>query len=155
MKNSDIKISLAPGAESNGLAVMLGDLVRQNLEAKPRKKRDFHALEGAVAIVAEDAEVALTLVFHRASLVIHDGIVGIPDVTVRAGSEVILALSNLPITRPLGLPLPGLKDLRDKGQVDALRTVFASLRAGTFQSYGAAFHPGLMMRLTRVMSVNG
>ncbi len=155
MKHPDIDISLAPGAENNGLAVMLGDLVKQNLEAKPRKKRDFQALHGAVAIVAEDAEVALTLVFARGSLKIHDGIFGVPDVTVRAGSDVILALSNLPITRPLGLPLPGLRDLRDKGQIEALRTVWSGMRDGTFHSYGAAFHPALMMRLTRVMSVNG
>jgi len=145
-------IQLAPGAQENGLAVMLADLVRQNLEAKPRKVRDFDALAGAVSIVADDAEVALTLVFDRGKLVIHDGIVGIPDVTVRGGSDTILALSNLPITRPFGLPIPRP---RDREAVQTVRSLVDAMRAGRFHVYGGLFHPSFMLRLTRVMSVNG
>ena len=105
-------ILLAPGTEDNGLATMLADLVRQNLEAKPHKKGDFQALSGSVSIVADDAEVALTLRFDRGRLTIFDGIVGIPDVTIRGGSDTILALSNLPLTTPLGLPVPDPRDER-------------------------------------------
>ena len=39
-------IELAPGAENNGFATMLADLVRQNLEAKPHKVADFDAIAG-------------------------------------------------------------------------------------------------------------
>jgi hypothetical protein len=145
-------IVLAPGAEDNGLANMLADLVRQNLEAKPHKLGDFRALAGSFAIVADDAEVALTLRFDRGKLTIFDGIVGIPDVTIRGGSEVILALSNLPLTRPLGLPLA---DPRDKEAVKTLRTVATAMARGQFHAYGMLFHLGMMMRLTRVMSING
>ena len=91
------KVLLAAGTEDNGLAIMLGDLVRQNLDAKPGKKADFAALDGRIAIVAADADVALTLVFERGpsgTLTIHDGIVGIPDVTIRGPSDAILALSK-------------------------------------------------------------
>ena len=100
-------ILLAPGAEENGLAVMLSDLVRQNLEAKPHKRADFDALEGSIAIVAEDAEVALTLRFSGGTLTIFDGIVGIPDVALRASSDVIIALSNVPLSTSYALPFPG------------------------------------------------
>src|SRR5580692_5486667 len=96
-------IELAPGAEDNGLASMLADLVRQNLEAKPHKVADFEGCDGTVAIVAEDADVCLTLRFApRGTLTIHDGIVGIPDITIRATSDMILALSNMPLS--MGLP---------------------------------------------------
>lgn len=145
-------IELAPGAEDNGLAMMLADLVRQNLDAKPHKKGDFDALSGTVSIVADDAEVALTLRFTGGRLTIHDGIVGIPDVTIRGNSDTILALSNMPLTARLGLPLP---DPRDKEAVKILQSVMAAMRAGSFHIYGAAFHLPLLMRLTRVMSVNG
>ncbi len=149
-------VSLADGAEDNGLAVMLADLVRQNLEAKPHKKRDFNALAGSFSIVAEDAEVALTMRFtndgRRGQLTIHDGIVGIPDVTIRGGSDTILALSNLPLTRPLGLPIP---NPRDRNEVSIMRSVFSDMRAGRVHVYGMAFHLAMLMRLTRVMSVNG
>jgi hypothetical protein len=145
-------VRLAPGAEDNGLASMLADLVRQNLEAKPHKNGDFRTLACSVAIVAEDAEVALTLRFHLGTLTIHDGIVGIPDVTIRGSSDTILALSNLPLTTPLGLPFPGL---RDKEGMKTVRSVMNAMTEGRFHIYGLAFHLPMLMRLTRVMSVNG
>ena len=147
-----IPIELAPGAEDNGLAMMLADLLRQNLEDKPHKLPDFEALEGSVAIVADDADVCLTLRFQRGRLTIYDGIVGIPDVAIRGTSETIMALSNMPLTRPLGLPLP---DPRDKDQVAVSRSVMAAMRSGEFKMHGALLHPGLVMRLTRGMSING
>lgn len=144
-------ILLAPGADSNGLAVMLADLVRQNLEAKPHKRSDFDAMRGSVAIVAEDAEVALTLQFSNGKLTIFDGIVGIPDVAVRASSDAIINLSNLPIGR-LGMPIP---TWRDKAGLAVVKDVMTAMREGRFKVLGGAFHPGMMMKLTRVMSVNG
>ena len=81
-------IALAPGAENNAFASMLADLVRQNLESKPHKKKDFDALEGTVALVADDADVALTLEFKKGELVLHDGIRGVPDVAVGARHRV-------------------------------------------------------------------
>jgi hypothetical protein len=149
-----VKIELAPGADSNGLAMMLADLVRQNIEAKPHKAADFRAIDGAVAIVADDADVALTLKFSRSSgvLTIHDGIVGIPDVTMRATSDAILALSNMPLTRRFGLPIP---NPRDKSAVDVSRSVMLAMRTGAMKVYGAAFHVPMLLHLTRVMSVNG
>jgi hypothetical protein len=148
-------VALAPGAEENGLAIMLGDLVRQNLEAKPRKMADFDALDGRVSIVADDADVALTLVFERSavgSLTIHDGIVGIPDVTIRGPSEAILALSNMPLATPFGLPLP---TPGDPESMKTVRDLVREMRAGKLHFYGMFFHFPLVMKLTRVMSVNG
>jgi hypothetical protein len=145
-------IELAPRAEDNGLASMLADLVRQNLEAKPHKQGDFRALAGSIAIVADDADVALTLRFDHGRLTIHDGIVGIPDVTIRGGSDTIMALSNMPLLTRLGLPLP---DPRDKEGVAVARSIVSAMLDGTFHIYGMLFHLPMMMRLTRVMSVNG
>jgi hypothetical protein len=146
-------VQLAPGAEENGLAMMLADLVRQNLEAKPHKKGDFAALGGSVSIVADDADVALTMRFERGGkLRIHDGIVGIPDVTIRGPSDTILALSNMPLATRLGLPIPSPGDLE---AVKAVKTVVGAMRSRKLHVYGMAFHLPLVMKLTRVMSVNG
>jgi hypothetical protein len=146
-------VQLAPGAEENGLATMLAELVRQNLDAKPHKKGDFAALGGSVSIVADDADVALTMRFERGGrLTIHDGIVGIPDVTIRGPSDAIMALSNMPLATPLGLPIPNPRDVE---AVRSVRTVMGAMRKGTLHVYGMAFHLPLVMKLTRVMSVNG
>ncbi|MGD0674776.1 MAG: hypothetical protein ABSC94_05120 [Polyangiaceae bacterium] len=147
------EVALARGADENGLALMLADLLRQNMLAKPRKRTDFAGLNGAVAIVADDADVALTLCFdHGIRLTIHDGIVGIPDVTIRGSADAIIALSNVPMSTPLGLPIPLPSDREGRG---ALRTLWLALRQGKLHVYGMAFHLPLVLRLGRVMSVNG
>ena len=147
-----VVIELAPGAEENGLASMLSELLRQNLEAKPHKIPDFDALDGTVAIVAEDADVCLTLHFELGRLTIHDGIVGIPDVAIRGTSDLVMAMSNMPLTRPFGLPIP---DPRNKDQVAVSRSVMTAMGAGELRMYGALLHPAFVVRLTRVISVDG
>ncbi len=133
--------------------MMLRDLVRQNLESKPHKMEDFDALSGNVSIVADDADVALTMRFEPGGkLTIHDGIVGIPDVTIRGPSEAVLALSNMPLATRLGLPIP---DPRDREAVKTVKTVMGAMRDGKLHVYGMAFHLPLVMKLTRVMSING
>lgn len=145
------QVQLAPGAEENGLAMMLSELVRQNLEAKPHKQIDFAALRGSVSIVADDADVALTMRFERGGkLTIHDGIVGIPDVTIRGPSEAVLALSNMPLATRLGLPIPGNREA-----LKTVRMVMGAMRDGSLHVYGMPFHLGLVMKLTRVMSIHG
>ena len=143
-------ISLAPGAENNAFAAMLADLVRQNLESKPHKKKDFDRLNGTVALVADDEAVALTLEFRKGTLVLHDGIKNVPDVTVRGTSDAIMALSNVPLTRPLALPLP-----TDRTSLEVMRDMVRATRTGELRIYGMLRHFGLMSKLTRVMSVNG
>jgi hypothetical protein len=146
-------VRLAPGAEENGLANMLAELVRQNLAAKPHKVKDFRGLRGNIAIVADDVDVALTLRFeHAGSLTIHDGIVGIPAMTIRGPSDAIMALSNMPLATPLGLPIP---DPRDTEAMRSVRTVVSAMRSGKLHVYGAVFHIPLLLKLSRVMSVNG
>lgn len=145
-------IELAPGAENNGFATMLADLVRQNLEAKPHKTKDFDRIHANIAIVAEDAEVALTLAFDGGRLLVHDGIHQVPDVTVRGSSDIIMALSNVPLTTPLALPFARRADKEGR---ETMRGVVAAMRDGSFKAHGMLLHMGAMMRLTRVMSVNG
>lgn len=140
-----VVIELAPRAGENGLVSMLADLLRQNLEDHPNKQVDFAKLEGRVAIVAEDAGVALTLEFQRGKLVLHDGIVGIPDVTVRAPSDDVMAMSLVELTTTRALPDP---------RGETMKKVWAGMRAGRIHVYGALFHAPLMLHLTRVMSVN-
>lgn len=146
------QITLAPGAEANGLAVMLADLLRQNLEQKPHKVRDLQAITGRIAILAEDAEVAMTLRFDHGDLTVYDGVIGVPDVVVRASSDVIIALSNVPLTRRFGLPVPSARDQEGR---KTMREVMTAMRKGTLEVTGAGRNAAMMLHLTRIMSVNG
>ena len=147
-------ISLAPGAEDNAFATMLAELVRQNLESKPRKTKNFVALARGrgvtIALVADDAEVALTLEFRGGRLVLHDGIKGVPDVAVRGSADAIMALSNVPLTRLLALPIP-----TDRPALEVLVEMVRATRCGELQVLGMLGNFGVLSHLTRVMSVNG
>ncbi len=145
-------IRLAPGAEGNGFAVMLSDLLRQNLSDKPHKRSSFNALSGVAAIVAEDADVAITLRFSNGEVEVFDGIVGVPDMAIRGGTDEIFGLSNLPITTRFALPIASKNDAQ--GQ-EASREFIKAIREKRLVLYGALLHPFFALRLTRVMSING
>lgn len=139
------RIELVAGAEDNGLAAMVAALILQNLEDHPKKRADFAKLRGRVAIIAEDAQVAMTLDFQGNMLRVHDGIVGVPDVTVRAQSDDIVQLSLVELTRRFDLP-----NLRGP----AMRQVMQKSQRGTISVFGALPNLPLVLRLTRLMSVN-
>lgn len=139
------RIELAPGAENNGLASMVSSLILQNLLDKPQKRADFASMRGRVAIIAEDAGVAMTLEFSGNMLTVHDGIVGVPDMTVRAQSEDIIQMSLVELTSWLALPNP-------RGPV--MKEISRKSDSGAIRVFGALSHPGLALRLTRLLSVN-
>jgi hypothetical protein len=143
-------IILGEGAEENGFASMLAELLRQNIEAKPQKKRDIASMSGSAAIVADDADIAVTLFFDNLCVVVRSGIVGVPDVTIRGMSETIMELSNIPIN--FGLPMPAWKNADETA---AAKSAYAAMRAGKIHTYGMFRNPGLVLKLTRLMSVNG
>lgn len=88
-------VELHPDAADNGLANMLATLMRQNLEDHPERAAAFLKMRGVIAIFAEDAEVAVTIEADGERAVFRNGIVGIPDVTVRGGFEQIGDMSRM------------------------------------------------------------
>ena len=146
-----VDVVLAPGAEENGLASMLRDLIAQNVADNPRKMLDFNKLRGRVAIVADDADVAVTLEFHAGTATVRSGIAGIPDVTIRGPADAIMALSSLPSATPLGLPIP---DFRDAEAVGVVRTVAGALGRRQLRIHGLFRGFGLVTRLGRVLSIH-
>ncbi len=135
-------VILDQGAEDNGFAGMLADLMRQNMEQHPDKARIFGWLKGSVAITARDAEVSLTLFFNRGSCVVFDGVVGKPDLQIEADSEMILNLSNV----PLRFGLPDL--LKPAGQ-----GLVKQLLSRQLKIQGLPFHALTLLLLTNVLSV--
>lgn len=138
------RVEVDASAEHNGLAQMVAGLILQNLQDRPDKRGDFAKLRARIAIVAEDAEVAMTLAFEGNMVTVLDGIVGVPDVTVRARSEDIVQMSLLELTS-LGLPNP-------RGQ--SVKGIWQKAHSGEVRVYGALLHLPTMLRLARLLSVN-
>ncbi|MCA9581247.1 MAG: SCP2 sterol-binding domain-containing protein [Myxococcales bacterium] len=143
------QVRIADGSEDNGFAGMLAELIRQNAEDNPKKGKTLGRIRGRVAIVVEDIKVSVTLLFDESGLTVHDGIVGIPDVTIRADSDDVTKMSLMEMA-PAPFPFRGIPDPRGS----TTREIFGASRTGRIRMYGALMNLPLVGRLTRVMSVN-
>ncbi len=143
-------VELGKGAEENGFANMLHAMLSQNFEAKPHKLTDLRAMRGTVALVADDAGVAVTLRFMRGVVVIESGVRGVPDVCVRGTTDAVMSMSNMPLT--FGLPFPRPGDKEAKAAYDGINAAMAN---GEIHIHGMLRHFFFMQRFTRIMSVNG
>jgi hypothetical protein len=137
------KIIVDQSAEENGLALMLADLLSQNLEQHPEKNKHFRRLKGSVCITAKDAEVALTLVFEGGSCRVLDGAQDKPKLSIETDSEAVLGLSTVPLRA-------GLPDIFDKQG----RAMLGQILSGKIKIKGLLLHPLMLIALTNVFSVN-
>src|SRR4030042_2698133 len=84
------------------LAVMLSDLIRQNLGQDTGKIKLFNSLDAKVLIEARDIQITVGLEFKQARLTVSEGFSVKPDIHIIAGSSTILDLCLLKIK--FGLP---------------------------------------------------
>jgi len=138
-------IELLPGTEDNGLAAMIAQLIRQNLESRPDKQRACRRMRGRVTLVAEDAETSLTLRFAGGTVWVHDGMFGLPDILVRGSSEDLINLSRIPL-------LPGRLELPDP-RTPVVRALVASFRSGRLRMRGGLRHPTLLLGLSQALNI--
>jgi len=138
-------IDLAPGAEHVPLARELVLAVQTNVARDRARRADFEKLRGAVALVADDSATSLTLRFDFGRLVVHTGVIGVPDVTIRGATRTLEALGN--VRRP-GLGAAATRALRSWVTAsDPDRDA-----PGGLQIYGRATHPFLVRRFFSVVS---
>ncbi len=143
-------VDLAPGTDRNPIARELAARVRTNLASSESTARRFRSMRGSVLMIADDLGAALTLRFDFGRLTIHDGRVGVPDVTLRASAA---GLDNFGrIAEAVG----GLSELTGSGRRTAARravSVVGELRASGIKVYGLIRHPRLVLRLATLLRV--
>jgi hypothetical protein len=140
-------VTIDEGARENGLALMLAQLVLENVREHAWKKDDLVALEPlAVGIVAPDAGVRLTLVFER-GLTLFDGLHPACDVLVTTDAERVAKLAHLPVGKLGPLRVPNY--LGASG-----RRLVADLFRGRVRVKGLLRHPIKVARLLRLLSVS-
>jgi hypothetical protein len=130
-------------AREVGLADMVSNLIRQNLEQKPHKLGSFRALHSNVVIVARDIDITVTLAFEGGKLTVYNDVVGNPDLKIVADHDAILGLSLINIC----LGLPNYFDRRG-------RDILKNLLLGNLKIEGMFKHPLQLTHLTKIFSVN-
>lgn len=130
--------------EDAGLAAILAELVRGNLEADPARERFLRGSCGSVGIVADDGteSVEATIVFDGASLIARSGLDPRADVIVRSSYEGVLGLSRVPMRGML--PLAWRREALD---------LVRAMARGDLKVTGLWFNPRLVLRLLALVSV--
>lgn len=141
-------VTLAIGAEDNELSVWVAQCIKRSLAADPQNRRDFDAMRAAVAMVAPDLRLQTTLRFDHGHVTIHDGMLGVPDLTFCGDFAVLMGIENVPLTRLGRLPLPALS----RRSTALWRQSVVELLTGELKIYGLLQHPRLVARMLRLLS---
>jgi len=142
MKN-EFSIKLANGSEDTGLALLLKDLLTQNLDQNPHKIRDFIKLDIGIGLLISDADLELTMDFVSGILNLYPGIREGCGIIIKAEADTVMALSNIKIK----LGMPYYFDAAGMEIVKAMGT-------GRLKIKGMLSHFPSLIRLSRVMSVH-
>jgi SCP-2 sterol transfer family len=136
------RIKFAPGAEGAPMALLLSNMMRENLE-QPEKLKEFNSLKATVQILVKDVGTSVGMVFDGGSLTFHDGGAGTADLSIETDSETLLELANVSIK--FGLPY-----YFDEVGLGILKKLLKrELKIG-----GMLTHPIALTRLSKVMSIN-
>ncbi len=141
-QKSEVKIELGKGTEENGLANILFDLIRQNIERRPGKINDLQRLNITVSLSANDIDVSALLRFQNGRLLIDNKIQEDAEIEIATDSETILDLSRIKI-------IGGFPYYFD----ETGRGIIKKLLSGRLKIRGLFAHPIKLTRLTRIMSV--
>ncbi|MCA9621709.1 MAG: hypothetical protein KC731_21950 [Myxococcales bacterium] len=144
----DQSIAQAPGAEDNPLAVWLTERIESALASRDDARRELYALRAAVAVVAPDKALQVTLRFDHGHVTVHDGMMGIPDVTFCGDEEVLRALADVKLSRWGQLPLPPLASSR----AALWRRSAVDLLSGELKIYGLLSHARIVLRVLRLLT---
>jgi hypothetical protein len=127
--------------EPSGLASMLGGIIEGNLRDHPERER-LLAQPTVYGFDVPDVEIRVSLRLSPERVQLKEGIVGRPQVVIRAESDVVLGLSIVPLR--LGFPDPA---------TESGRTVVSDLIRGRLRIQGLIRHPLRLARLNKLLSV--
>jgi hypothetical protein len=88
-------VILNDGDDANGAANILATLLQQNFESFPQRIRVARSIQRPVAVYSTDTDEAATIAFTQDDVIVYNGLVGRPSVTVKATVDQIIDVSQL------------------------------------------------------------
>ncbi len=137
-------MALAPGADDNPLARWVHDTVARRVShaaSDGKGRRSLLAMRATVVLTAPDRRFTATLRFDHGSVAVHDGAIGVPDVTFCGDYAALTAIATMPMSRWARLPVGA-----------SWRRLAGDVVAGDLKIYGLASHPRLVLRVLRLLS---
>jgi hypothetical protein len=165
-------VDIVPLAESSALARHYADRIRSNLADRSNHRR-FLALKSTIFLVDFDSGDAITLRFDHGRLTLHDGTIGVPNVTFGGPLHALLGLDRVSIANLTDVVLR--RDVEASTLVDtddrrsspppasnrrpaafrreraSLREIIELFRTGELRIYGLYRHPRTVSRFLRLI----
>jgi hypothetical protein len=138
-------VEYADGDDASAFARMLGGLIEANVASRPEKRRDFESLRARVGVFVTDIEEGVTLEFQAGRLLVHNGLQGGRDLTIRADAGTVMQLSNVNIGFAR---MPNYLDSTG-------REVVAKMLRGQLRIDGLLGNLTTLNQVTRLFSVRG
>lgn len=166
-------VDIVPLAESSALARYYADRIRHNLTDRSNRRR-FLALKSTIFLVDFDSGDAITLRFDHGRLTLHDGAIGVPNVTFGGPLHALLGLDRVSLGNLTDVVLR--RDVEASALVDtddrrsspppassrrpgpalrreraSLREVIQLYRTGGLRVYGLYRHPRTVARFLQLI----
>ena len=128
--------------EPNGLATMLADLLRSNVQRHP--SRTMLLRSACIGVRASDIGLSATLDLEPGRVTVSNGLAKDRlDVKVRSDGATLIELTTVPL-------IAGMPNVFGS----AGRSVVRKLSAGTLKVTGLGRHPFVLMRLIKLLSAH-
>ncbi|MDW8086443.1 MAG: hypothetical protein RMJ45_00455 [Candidatus Calescibacterium sp.] len=107
MKEGDcmFEVELEEKAKENGLAVMLAQMIKDNIEKNKWKEKDALSIKANISIYAVDSDVKVGISFNKKKCFIVDGEIFSPNIRIEANTVDLINLSRIKIVSPLHIPI--------------------------------------------------
>jgi hypothetical protein len=101
-------------AKNSGLASMIYQIIKENLEKNPWKEKFARKINYEISIFAKDAEVKVSLSFRKDKVLIFDGEIFYPDIKISADTSDLIGMTKIKIISFLNIlhiPILSKEDL--------------------------------------------
>jgi ADP-dependent phosphofructokinase/glucokinase len=101
-------------AKNSGLASMIYQMIKENLEKNPWKEKFAKKINSEISIFAKDAEVKVSLSFRKDKVLIFDSEIFYPDIKISADTSDLIGMTKIKIISFLNIlhiPILSKEDL--------------------------------------------
>ncbi len=112
------QIELEEKAKENGLANMIEQMIRENINKNKWKEKDALSINANISIYATDSDVKVGLSFKKGKCIIVDGEIFSPDIRIESKTIDLINLSKIKIISPLHIPII------DKESLEIIKKIF-------------------------------
>ncbi|GBD03641.1 hypothetical protein HRbin19_00936 [bacterium HR19] len=105
MEGTKMEILIDEKAKENGLATMLYQMIKENIERNPWKETNAKKINSDVFIWAKDADVKVSISFRKDKVLVFDGEIFNPSIKIKGDTSDLIEMTKIKILPVLKIPV--------------------------------------------------